>query len=251
MDCELVEREEIIEKYLTGRLARAEQEEFETHYFSCSKCLQRLQVSRLLQEKLWEQGEKNLPPTEKRHSIWTGRRAWVVSAAALALIVAAAALWWQFSGPGRPRAGTEGTPSSLIMLARIEPPSYIPPALRGAEDEATERFRLGMKLYQDGRYGEAIPDLRAAAGLDPDRAGIRFFLGTCLLLTEKTNEGIEELGRTILLGDSAYLEEAHFYLAKAFLAKGDVGGAKKELNWVLERDGSFKEEAARILAQLQ
>ncbi len=53
------------------------------------------------------------------------------------------------------------------------------------------------------------------------------------------------------LGDSAYLEEAHLYLAKAYLGKGDRGGAKEELNWVLERGDSLKEDASQILAQLQ
>jgi len=251
MDCDQIEREELIEKYLTGRLDRAEQEEFEAHYFSCSKCLQKLQVSRLLQEKLWEQGEKILPKTQKPHRVWIRRRPWVYSAAAVALIITATALWWQFMGPGRAPAGTEEIPSSLIMLARIEPPSYIPPALRGAQDEAAERFRLGMEYYQDGRYGEAIPELRAAAELNPNRAGIRFFLGICLLLNEKTDEGIEELKATIGLGESVYLEEAHFYLAKAYLTKGDVGGAKEELNWVREQGSNLKENAAQILAQLR
>ena len=251
MDCDQIEREELIEKYLTGRLDRAEQEGFEAHYFSCPKCLKKLEVSRLLQEKLWEQGEKILPKTQKPHRVWIKRRAWAVSAAAVALVVVGVALWWQFKGPGRAPAGTKEILSSLIMLARIQPPSYIPPALRGAEDEAAERFRLGMGYYQEGRYGEAIPDLRTAAELNPNRAGIRFFLGICLLLTEKTDEGIEELKATIGLGDSVYLEEAHFYLAKAFLAKGDVGAAKEELNWVLEKGSNLKEEAAQILAQLQ
>jgi tetratricopeptide (TPR) repeat protein len=251
MDCERVEREDIIEKYLTGRLDRAEQTEFETHYFSCSKCLQKLQVSRLLQEKLWEQGDKILPQTQKLHRVRTGRRAWVFSAATVVLIVAATALWWQFGGPGRTPSGTKETPSSLIMLARFEPPSYVPPALRGAEDEATERFRIGMKHYVEAHYGEAIPDLRTAVDLAPERVSIRFFLGICLLMTEQTDAGIEELKKTIELGDSVYLEEAHFYLVKAFLAKGDVGRAKEELKWVLEKGSNLKEEAARILAQLQ
>jgi tetratricopeptide (TPR) repeat protein len=251
MDCNQIEGDDIIEKYLTGRLDEAEKEEFEAHYFSCSKCRERVQVSRLLQEKLWEQGEKILPQAQKPYGARIRRRVWAISAAAMVLIIAAAALWWQFRGPGRAPAGTKEIPSSLTMLARIEPPAYILPALRGAADEAAERFRLGMMSYVKSRYGEAVPDLRAAAELNPNRASIRFFLGICLLLTEKTDAGIEELKAAIGLGDSAYLEEAHFYLAKAFLAKGDVDGAKRELNWVQEKGSNLKEDAAQILAQLR
>ena len=252
MKCDQIEREEIIEKYLTGRLDQAGQKAFEAHWFGCHECSRKLQGSRMLQEKLWEQGDKILSPTPKEARIPVRRRAWAYSAAAAVLIIAAAAvLWWQFRGPGRPQAGTKATSSSLLMLASIKPPLYVPPALRGAEDEAAERFRIGMKLYQEGRYGEAITDLRAAADQDPEKAGIRFFLGICLLLTGQTDAGIGELQATISLGESVYLEEAHFYLAKAHLGKGDVGGAKRELNWVLERGGNLKEEAARILAQLR
>jgi hypothetical protein len=35
------------------------------------------------------------------------------------------------------------------------------------------------------------------------------------------------------------------------LGKGQVGSAKEELNWVLEKGSSLKEEAAQNLAQLQ
>jgi len=251
MDCDQIEKEEVIEAYLTGKLDRDRQEEFETHYFGCSKCLEKLQVSRLLQEKLWEKGEAILPKREKPQPVQDRHRAWVVSAAAVMLVVAAAALWWRFGGPGRTPGGIEGVSSSLKLLARFEPPLYVPLTLRGAQDEATERFRMGMGYYQDGRYAEAITELRAAAGLDPGRPGIRFFLGICLLLTEQVDAGTEELKATVALGDSAYLEEAHFYLAKAWLAKGNTRAAKEELNWVWEKGRNLRDEAARILTQLQ
>jgi len=250
MDCDHIERDDIIGKYLSGRLGRAEQEEFEAHYFGCSKCRERLQISRLLQEKLWTKGEEILPETKTPVRSGIRRRVWAYSAGAVALIVAAAALWWQFMGPGRAPDGAKAIPSSFSLLARFEPPTYIPPALRGAGDDAAERFRLGMMNYMEGRYAEAIPDLQAAAELTPNRAGIRFFLGICLLLTEKTDEGIRELNATIGLGDSVYLEEAHFYLAKAYLTKGDIGRAREELDWVVSQGANLKQDAARILAQL-
>jgi tetratricopeptide (TPR) repeat protein len=252
MNCDQIERDEIIEKYLTGRLDRAAQEEFEAHWFGCRECSRKLQVSQMLQEKLWEKGDKLVPRAQEPARVPVRRRAWAYSAAAAVLVIAAAAVvWWQVRGPGRPQAGPKGTPSSLLMLAGIKPPLYIPPALRGAQDEAAERFRLGMALYQEGRYDAAIPDLLAAADLNPKGAGIRFFLGICLLLTGQTDSGIGELQAAISLGESVYLEEAHFYLAKALLGKGDVGGAKEEFNWVLERGGNLREDASQILAQLQ
>ncbi len=250
MDCRQIEREEIVEKYLTGRLDPADQEAFERHYFDCSDCRQRLQVCRMLQEKLWEKGGDVLPRSGEERRVPIGRRAWAYSAGAAALLFAVLG-WWLFRGPGHARVDTKGLSPSLAILARIEPPPYIPSSLRRTEDETAERFRLGMESYGEGRYREALPDLRAAAQLSPGRPSIRFFLGICLLLTRQTDAGIEELKRTIELGDSAYLEEAHFYLAKALLARGDIGRAKAELNTIIERGGKLKGEAAGILVQLK
>jgi TolA-binding protein len=73
---------------------------------------------------------------------------------------------------------------------------------------------------------------------------IKFFLGICFLLSGQTDEGIAELKKTIAIGDSAYLGEAHFYLAKGLLRQGDIKGAA-------EPGGSLGEEAARLLTQLQ
>src|SRR4030042_2126167 len=113
MKCDQIEREEIIEKSLTGRLDQAGQKAFEAHWFGCHECSRKLQVSRMLQEKLWEKGDKILSPTPKEARIPVRRRAWAYSAAARVLIIrAAAGLWWPFSGPGRAQAGTKATSSS-------------------------------------------------------------------------------------------------------------------------------------------
>jgi TolA-binding protein len=80
---------------------------------------------------------------------------------------------------------------------------------------------------------------------------IKFFLGICFLLSGQTDEGIAELKKTIAIGDSAYLGEAHFYLAKGLLRQGDIKGARQELKAAAEPGGSLGEEAARLLTQLQ
>jgi tetratricopeptide (TPR) repeat protein len=250
MDCERIERDDIAERYLSGRIDPAEIEEFEAHYFGCPLCLERLRAARLVLANLWE-GGGNIPARAAK-PVHSGirRRAWAFSAVAAALFVIAG-LWWRFAGPGGPPSGARDAPASLSLLARFDPPSYILLAPRGAEDKAAERFRRGMERYGEGRYDEAIPELRAATEVNPRSSGARFFLGICLLLTWKTDAGIEALGETASLGESAFLEEAHFYRAKAFLEKGDAAGAKKELLWVVERAGRMKDEAVRILDSLR
>ena len=46
--------------------------------------------------------------------------------------------------------------------------------------------------------------------------------------------GIERLRATIALGDSPYLEEAHFNLAKALLRRKDFGAAEAQLKALIQ-----------------
>jgi len=247
MDCDRIEREDIAEKYLAGKLTKAEQEEFEAHCSECPACLERLETFRTLQSELWEQSREAVPVTSEKRPAWSGR--WVTAAAAGVLIIAIGlALWWRL-GPARGRGiGGPGTGVDIAGLGSFEPPVYLPPpAPRGPADEAGEYFERGMKFFQEGDYSQAIPDLESAVGINPKAANSRFFLGICFLLTEQNEKGIRELKKTVALGDPAFVEEAHFYLGKAYLRQKDAGLARKELQAVAEAGGRLAEEAGRLL----
>jgi tetratricopeptide (TPR) repeat protein len=139
---------------------------------------------------------------------------------------------------------------SLGVLARVEPPVYFPAALRAPSGAAAERFRAGMARYVEGRYAAAIPDLRAATILGPRVAQYAFFLAICELLTDQVDSAITGLQQTFALGDSPYVEEAHFYLAKAHLRRGDIPAARLELQRTTERRGRLEESARSLLVQL-
>jgi len=165
------------------------------------------------------------------------------------------------SDPGKPPASTteeSARPASLArppvvalsVLARVEPPVYIPAALRGPRDEAAEHFEAAMRRYVDGDYAGAIPGLRAAADLKPNAPQVLFFLAACQLITGEIDAAAAGFDRTIALGDSPYLEEAHFYLAKARLRQGRAAAARGELQQVINRHGRMEEEARRLVGQI-
>ena len=128
---------------------------------------------------------------------------------------------------------------------------YKAPTLRGVPDEATERFQRGMEHYRQADYAAAVGDLRTAAELDPDAAHIRFFLGISHLMLGQDDAAIDRLRATIALGDSPYLEEAHRYLAKAFLRRNDLGAAETQLKRLIQLRGSWSDEAQRLLTQVE
>ena len=269
MDCGRVTREEIIESYLVGRLSDDEREAFEAHYFECARCFGELQALQAIQRELSQAGAR-FGRSSTRPVVRWARAAALAAAVVLAV---GAILWMRPSvtpgspepsiappppsvahSPAQPPAASEPTSASAVpleQLVRVEPPRYEPLRLRGVPDEATARFQRGMEQYGKADYGRAADDLREAVELDPDATHARFFLGMSYLLVGQDNAAINQLQSTIALGDSAYLEEAHFYLAKSFLRQKDLSAAEMQLKALIELRGPRMADARQLLAEVQ
>jgi tetratricopeptide (TPR) repeat protein len=242
-----------VERYLTGSLGPEERESFEEHYFACEQCFAALQAHRALQAELSASAPqiRAMPAPNPIAWRWTA-----AMAMAAVVILAVLAIRWgtkpHLSPSALPTQTMQAGPAgpSLAELARFDPPTYTPAVLRGAQDEAMRKFRVAMKHYQQRDYARAITGLREAAKLNPKDAGALFFLGVSHLLSGQTDEGITALQQSVALGDTPYLEEAHYYLGKAFLRKGNLAVARRELEEVVRLKGDHEDEARLLLQQL-
>jgi tetratricopeptide (TPR) repeat protein len=271
MDCQSAQKGEMVERYVLGRLDDATQEAFEQHFFECVRCFEDVQICRALQGELERTGAA--VQAEPRRTVVVARWRWAVSFA-LAVAVLVVAWRWQFSPSTdhpatpvavKPSSGTEPQPGpqsqspvahvpdvpSLAELAQVTPPPYAPVTLRGTPGEAGLRFRAAMQHYQEGDYRAAIPGLRAAVELNPEAVDANFFLAVCRLLEGQTNAAIAGLRRTIALGDSPFLEEAHIYLAKAYLRKADLVSARGELDQAIRLHGDRQREVRQLLEEIK
>lgn len=281
MDCARVAREQILESYLLGKLSDEDRDAFEEHFFECTHCFDEVRTLQAARKELANGrvgGRAN-----RRHRLvrWlpaglaAGTLPIAVAPAAVVVLVAGAIIWLWSTVSRAPYRMTNPSPSSQMQsaqpppgppeatvfsvsaqpsieqLGRIDPPPYEPGTLRGPLDEATQRFRRGMARYRNADYTKAVEDLRAASKLDPTAAHINFFLGVSQLLSGHDDAAIDSLRGTIALGDSPYLEDAHFYLAKAFLRRKDVDAAKAELNLVIKLRGSRSEQARELVAEVE
>jgi hypothetical protein len=70
-------------------------------------------------------------------------------------------------------------------------------------------------------------------------------------LTGHVDAAVGGLQSTIALGDSRYLEEAHYYLAKARLCQVDLRAAHAELRRTTEQKGQLDADARRLLTQVE
>jgi TolA-binding protein len=127
-------------------------------------------------------------------------------------------------------------------LAVFFPPSYRPVA----GSVATPEFRTAIAHYVQRDYAAAIPGLASV-----DSVEARFYLGICNLYTGNHNAGIAELQKVIAAGDTPYLEQARFYLAKGLIKAGNLAGAREQLNLTIALHGDMDEQAEALLARLK
>src|SRR5579884_3694470 len=176
MDCNHVQEDEIVERYVSNRLSDEERTEFEEHYFFCPQCADRVRALQAVRAALLARGARK------------PARSW---------------MWPALAAPAAPPVPTE--------LARIEPPAYAPAVMRGSASTAERRFRAAMRHYQAGDFAATIPELQSIIASQPSYMDARFYLGACYLLTGQTGQAIGQLQSVAAAGDaSPFDEEARF-----------------------------------------
>ncbi len=256
MTCRDAVPDELVERYTLGQLDEEATEAFENHYFGCPECLVRLETLQALPIALRRRARHGRGVALRRQRL----PAWVGVAASVAA-VAAAWLGWRLA-TGRP-GDQATTPSTLavslppvptkvrgvIEWARITPPRFQAPSLRGFLPESPE-FEAAMDRYIQSDYAGAVAGLEEVVRRKPDDAAARFFLGACHLLSGRMPAGIVRLEEVVALGESPYLEEARLYLARALVQEGRLDDAAAELQKVLELRGDFENDAREGLDRI-
>lgn len=282
MDCPITTGREFAEGYVAGTLSEAEQDAFEQHFFTCSACLAHVQM---LQEV--KDGLRRLPaaiPGHRPVSAGWVTTPWLGLALAAGL-VAAVGWWWQGGlgptpAPPTVAVGPSATPGPtpapspapspvpapaaptvpapveaptrrtvLAQLALVVAPRYVPIAVRG-EALPAGSFDAAMAHYVAGRHREAAAALKTLSAAQPADPGIAFFWGVSELVLGHPAAARQGLTRAIAADVQPYTDEAHFYLAKVYLAEDAVDDARRELRYALAHEAGPEGEAARILAAL-
>jgi len=93
--------------------------------------------------------------------------------------------------------------------------------------QAAERARRGLALNREGRLAEAVAELEAAAGLDPDSARIRSDLGFVYLYAGRVEDALRE--QRAALAREPGLAQARYGLGLALEKSGDGAAARREM----------------------
>ena len=114
------------------------------------------------------------------------------------------------------------------------------------------RFNLGMVLVEQKRYTEAIGHLNIALSIDSGRPAAHLFVGIALIEINELEGAQREIEKAIILGAPHYAV-GHYYLAHAYMRRGDRGEAVRELEVYLaeQPDGELATAARTLLAKLK
>lgn len=108
-----------------------------------------------------------------------------------------------------------------------------------------------MRDYSNRNYAGALARLDAVVKAHPDLLVARLYLGICSLYNGKGNAGIEELRSLVAEGNTPYVEQARYYLAKGLIGSGDVGGARHQLDALIAMHGEMAQQAEALLARIK
>jgi hypothetical protein len=247
MTCIDVERGDIAEQYLLGRLTDEDSEAYERHYFECTRCYSELEALRAVREALAQ---------PRRRPAFVNYWRWLPVAAALVLAVTAATVWQarrsgdRIETPGGAAASVPAASSAspnqeqIARLAAVAPPPYAPGRFRDASDRTA--FTLGMRRYVGRDFSGAIPPLERAVRESPSSGDARFYLGAAYLLAGRSHNAISTLEPLAADARSPYAEEAQFLIAKAYLQSYSLPAAITALDKTVAMHGDRESEARTL-----
>jgi tetratricopeptide (TPR) repeat protein len=168
------------------------------------------------------------------HSSKTKYFYWVI--AATTLIFSLLFSWFIFSKP---------TPEKLFS-EHFQ--TYQSISTFGGEEQPMDK---AMDFYNSGRYAEAINAMEAALVNDAyNLSQYHFYLGVSYLANNNPDKAIANFRKT-LSADNDFVQQSKWYLALAFLKKGDKEETKKLLQEISSMNAAYKQkEAAEILKDL-
>jgi tetratricopeptide (TPR) repeat protein len=111
------------------------------------------------------------------------------------------------------------------------------------------KFEYALRLFQAGRYDDAIP-LFQAARVDPkNRAACGCYLGRCFLKKGFYGQAVETFNEAMEaheFEDDDLAKDLRYYLARAYEESGEVETARQVYGQILKFDYNYRDVRARL-----
>ena len=232
-----MDRHELIEKYLAGKLSGEEAVHFETLIQKDMEFRDEVAFLESVKKAAKEYDQKlfkeKLQKFDVEKPVLKPKRYWTMTIAASVALLMGIYLY-NISRPLDPTS---------LFSEYFEPAQNVSQPL--VREEGEDKLTLAFSAYEQKEYLNA---LKLFDELAPDKTPtwISYYKGSALLTLDRTDEAIEVLEQYVVSGDSLALR-SHWFLALAHLKKGNYEKAKEELSMLQGSKDSFKQEESKEL----
>jgi tetratricopeptide (TPR) repeat protein len=263
MDCDQINARDVIERYLSGELSDTERQDFEDHYFECADCFEILRIARALRmsadpakSRFWA---RFTFPSRFRLAFWP-------IGALIAIVLVGTIYWNRPASKVAPSHGNvDGHADSVVARSPVGTPSSeelskLPSQMLHAgapleKEKAQVQIRKGvsqatMARCSAGDYAGGIKELQAAAKPKLNALELNLDIGECYVFANQPDKAIANLEKAVSPDAPSLAEQAHYYLARAYLQKNDPASARKELEFTIGFHGAMENEARTLEEKL-
>jgi len=213
LSCQAVGAGSVVARYVAGTLPEPDTAAFEEHLLTCAGCQRDVQLAVAIREAI---PDSQGAAARSRWPRWLGPS--VITLAAAAVLAGVIVV------------SRDRVPDAVVRLGDVaQPPVYLGVAVRQNPTQGDSLFGVAMAAYAVGDFARAAADLPRALAAGADTVPVQFFAGASLLMSEHLEDAAEAFRTVIRGGDTPYLAESHYYLAKALLRLGRVAEARREL----------------------
>ena len=224
--CVAIEERAVVERYAARTLSESETELFEEHLLTCATCQSEVRLAAGIRAGLSAAGR---PRRTSRFVAGAGAGLAIAASIAVLLIVQ-----------------SEPEPYLIELGAVAERPIYLGVPVRGVGSESDSLFTAAMSSYGAADFQDAEVQLRRVVALDDDALPAHFFLGATLLELGRPDEAETQFAWVVQRGETQYVQEAHYYRAKALLRLGRAAEALDALVMAARPGGDLGQASAAL-----
>ena len=235
---------ELLDKYLDRELSEKEQQLFESRMQADPAFAEEVEIALSLNlnhdiqlKRQWRKRlseEKKTPPTKSRNIFF------LLKVAAVVVLFLAGVGYYLHTKTLDYWVDKE---LAIIHLA--------PEVLRTEEADLPEVWKIVIAAYQQGNFEVAISTLEKLSSENSERISYQFYLGLCYLYQKQADydKAIQSF-KKIRKKENIYWEETSWFLALAYLKKGERSLAEDLLKEMLQTSTWKEKEIRKVLRKL-
>lgn len=122
---------------------------------------------------------------------------------------------------------------------------------RSGDNITPEPLSLGMELYRNGKYSEAIEQFQYLIAEEQSVIQSNFLNGMANMQIEEYTDAIESFDIVIGHNDNMFIEDASYYMGLCYMNIEDTDRAKVIMEGIISTESRYKKDAKKILKSIK